>query len=64
MQFNYKTPKPKKCTSFFAVTGEPDLAMPNPVLLFKLTICVSSESENHTFDAAYSVCKSYLFDVF
>lgn len=55
MQFSYKTPKPKKCNSFFAVKGEPDLAMPNPVLLFKLTICVSSESENHTFDAAYSV---------
>ena len=36
MQFNYKTPKPKKCNSFFAVKGEPDLAMPNRVLLSKI----------------------------
>ena len=55
MQFSYKTPKPKKCNSFFAVKGEPDLAMPNPVLPFKLRISVSSAVENHTFDAAYSV---------
>ena len=48
MQFNYKTPKPKKCNSFFAVKGEPDLAMPNPVLLLQQkSCCISSIMESY-----------------